>query len=186
MHSHDRTLIARLGFDDPDKRNPRHDLACRYLAEDKVASRLINKYFRRLGEEEDKPYWPTTRNEEPLTKGSGQYEVVIGFLDVWYHLDEEKEPSWDFLIEVKCNSISSTEILRQIKFYRESIKNCPKFRFAYGRPPRSQAGESYDCWILVTDFEIMESEENMFLKEGIEVFRLGADFEAWLVEQGVS
>ncbi len=32
MHSHDRTLIAELGFKDPDKGEPEHDLACNYLA----------------------------------------------------------------------------------------------------------------------------------------------------------
>lgn len=33
MHSHDRTLIARLGFSDPDRKDPRHDLACQYVVE---------------------------------------------------------------------------------------------------------------------------------------------------------
>lgn len=40
MHSHDRTMIAKLGFADDDKRNPEHDLACRYLMEDEIASRI--------------------------------------------------------------------------------------------------------------------------------------------------
>ncbi len=31
-HAHDRTLLARLGFDDPDKSEARHDSACFYLA----------------------------------------------------------------------------------------------------------------------------------------------------------
>ena len=34
VHSHDRTLIAKLGFADADKQDPRHDLACEYLATD--------------------------------------------------------------------------------------------------------------------------------------------------------
>lgn len=32
MHAHDRTLLARLGFGDADRKNPQHDLACQYLA----------------------------------------------------------------------------------------------------------------------------------------------------------
>lgn len=31
-HAHDRTLLAKLGFADPDKKDARHDLACRYTA----------------------------------------------------------------------------------------------------------------------------------------------------------
>ncbi len=41
MHSHDRTLLARLGFSDPDKKEPLHDLACAYLAEDTQARKLL-------------------------------------------------------------------------------------------------------------------------------------------------
>ncbi len=42
MHTHDRTLLARLGFSDPDKKEPLHDRACAYLAEDAQARRLIS------------------------------------------------------------------------------------------------------------------------------------------------
>ncbi len=32
MHSHDRTFLAKIGFQDPDRKNPRHDLAAAYLS----------------------------------------------------------------------------------------------------------------------------------------------------------
>ncbi len=44
-HSHDRTMLARLGFSDPDKQDPLHDLACRYLVRPTVASKLVRKYM---------------------------------------------------------------------------------------------------------------------------------------------
>lgn len=40
MHSHDRTLLAQLGFADRDKQNPLHDLACQYLIQPEQAHRL--------------------------------------------------------------------------------------------------------------------------------------------------
>ena len=40
MHSHDRTLLASMGFADPDRRERRHTLACQYLAEPETALRL--------------------------------------------------------------------------------------------------------------------------------------------------
>lgn len=39
-HASDRTLLASLGFADPDKREPMHDLACRYLTRPDVATRV--------------------------------------------------------------------------------------------------------------------------------------------------
>lgn len=40
-HAHDKTLIARLGFADADRREPLHDLACRYLALPEQAEKLV-------------------------------------------------------------------------------------------------------------------------------------------------
>jgi hypothetical protein len=40
-HSHDRTLIASLGFADPDKQDPMHDLACEYLSQPMQAEALV-------------------------------------------------------------------------------------------------------------------------------------------------
>ncbi len=44
-HSHDRTLLAKFGFDDVDRRNEKHDLACRYLVEDEQAAALAASLF---------------------------------------------------------------------------------------------------------------------------------------------
>jgi hypothetical protein len=38
MHSFDRTLLAKLGFSDPDSRDRMHDLGCQYLAQPEIAS----------------------------------------------------------------------------------------------------------------------------------------------------
>jgi len=40
-HAHDKTLIAQLGFADADRREPLHDMACRYLAQPEQAERLV-------------------------------------------------------------------------------------------------------------------------------------------------
>ena len=41
MHSHNQTLLSKLGFADPDKNDPRHDLACQYLGQTKQILRLF-------------------------------------------------------------------------------------------------------------------------------------------------
>lgn len=44
-HSHDRTLLAALGFQDPDKKDPKHTLACQYLCQPEVALRLATRLW---------------------------------------------------------------------------------------------------------------------------------------------
>ena len=43
MHSHDRTLLASLGFSDPDKKNRRHDYACQFLAKAENAVAIMHR-----------------------------------------------------------------------------------------------------------------------------------------------
>lgn len=40
MHSHDRTMIASMGFADPDKKEPLHELACQFLIQRAVAEKI--------------------------------------------------------------------------------------------------------------------------------------------------
>ena len=197
MHSHDRTQIVQYGFGDPDKRNSRHDLACQYLAQKEVAQRLVRRYWTRLsGEEDTATYGIRVRNEEPLTKGEGQYKTVVGFFDLTYtfkFVDGCDDADYLFLIEVKCDRISVSDILRQIKFYQESIKNCSKYytpeinEYKY-RDRKTHYYPLYDefVWVVVLDFDISALEEKMFFDEDILVLKLGADFDRWISDQAVS
>jgi hypothetical protein len=100
MHSSDRTLIARLGFADPDKGDIRHDLACQYVASDgnarKLLARVIDpKYYYHIRQNleslkfrgqsflnmEKCIFGPVTM-EMPISKGEAQYKTTIGFVDV--------------------------------------------------------------------------------------------------------
>lgn len=40
-HSHEQSLLARLGFADPDRKDKRHTLACQYLCEPEVARKVL-------------------------------------------------------------------------------------------------------------------------------------------------
>ncbi len=98
MHSHDRTLIASLGFLDPDKDNRTHDLACAYLAQGEVVAQLVGAPRKidvrvktkldtgsRFGRSYEGRLWTEaryeTRLEVPILKGQAQYQTTIGFMD---------------------------------------------------------------------------------------------------------
>ncbi len=113
MHSSDRTLAAKLGFADPDKKDPDHDLACQYLASEEITRQLVEKFFRpRIAacgpvrkKVEDRYYGTTEVTGErrlicfeydaalevPISKGEGKYKTTIGFLDVDINLCAETE-----------------------------------------------------------------------------------------------
>jgi hypothetical protein len=46
-HSHDKTLISRLGFSDPDKKDILHDVACKYLIQHENMVRLVKSFSSR-------------------------------------------------------------------------------------------------------------------------------------------
>lgn len=104
-HAHDRTLLAKLGFDDPDRRNPLHDAACQYLARPEIAAKVRDHIFGVPPQSSEPsvsvcridPYYGSTVSswitsnvaKEPISdvevhvcKGHGQYSSTIGFIDV--------------------------------------------------------------------------------------------------------
>lgn len=159
-HTHDRTLLNRLGFSDPDKKLKRHDLACRYVAQEDVLRRIFGL------SEKTKVY--DVEFEHIISKGSGQYMQHVGFADLTAFVrdDERGENSW-LLLEVKVTAVSAAEMLRQVKLYLGYLKG-------YSEAWRTA---------VVIDFPLDESDKQLLLAEKIRVVRLGKGFEDWLAEQ---
>jgi hypothetical protein len=110
-YAHDKTLLARLGFQDPDAREPLHDLGCEYIALERSTislQKLIhgdlpeivntnlqfetseginfnNEFIRNKMNLNitEVELVASSRVEVPLTKGQDQYKVTVGFLDVF-------------------------------------------------------------------------------------------------------
>lgn len=113
MHSHDRTMLAKLGFLDADKKNPHHDQACQYLTVPEIASKAIEKAVKPLlslkGKESTGSRIESNFRFDPecfdsvvvsktgfsakvstevhLQKGEGKYATTIGFIDLIYDVE---------------------------------------------------------------------------------------------------
>jgi hypothetical protein len=106
MYSHERTMLAKLGFADPDRREPLHDVACRYLSTEPAVRRLVThlglergpttiqginhlgKVERAEKSEHFASHYATLERE--ISKGQGQYRTTVGFIDLTLRIDIEE------------------------------------------------------------------------------------------------
>jgi hypothetical protein len=165
MHSHEKTLIARLGFADTDKRHSAHDEIQMQLCDDPIwLAREIGRHLRSTNEQD----WGqvgsfdvSRKVEEPISKGDGKYKTTIGFIDLQLCIRWFNGKEWDgnelpfrwqtWNIEIKALPCPAAEIIRQIKLYKEYTQS--------------------DGWVIITGYEMEPSEKRMIGREGILTFR---------------
>jgi hypothetical protein len=201
-HSHDRTLLASLGFADPDKREPLHDLACEYLSQTPQSERIARLVEPGVVSVE-------SRTEVAILKGDGQYRTTIGFLDL--RIDWVGKIKNGFVIvEVKINRVTVGEMIRQINLYREyaeqsgrsgtvalsSSLDASVFRqrlrdLGASRTPEESAGNSSksssmyvgSSCVVATAFDLDPGQIDTLQHENIRAIRLGEGFEKWFEER---
>jgi hypothetical protein len=137
MHSHDRTLLAKLAFADKDKSNPLHDWACQYLATPEGLEGL-RRLFAATIEGKTRLKLTNSHLEQHLIKGEGQYATTIGFLDFTARASYKSKStrysgvtppqtartvdvtsSHNILVEVKIAPVPIGDALRQLALYKE-------------------------------------------------------------------
>jgi hypothetical protein len=88
------TLLSKLGFQDPDKKNSKHDAAIHFVRQPEVLQQINDEFFsidKKVIDAYSIPgdkaqitvtvIKPTYETEHPITKGKGQYKQTIGFID---------------------------------------------------------------------------------------------------------
>jgi hypothetical protein len=173
MHSHDRTLLAKLGFADPDRQNPEHDLACLYLRQPDVMSRVVGHLLDR-GDGARRAYMKGRATPEyHLQKGYGQYATTVGFLDVCYaftYSHEEGEARYHVtggaFIEVKIAPTTVGDLLRQMNLYRAYLPHYAKW---FG--------------LVVAPWDITESVRDTLKSASLAYLKLGGAFRDWKASQ---
>lgn len=74
MSARGGTLLAKMGFRDSDRADPMHDAACAY-----VAANAKRVYAAMTGKH---PRSTRVTHEQIVSKGSGQYQTTVGFVDL--------------------------------------------------------------------------------------------------------
>jgi len=196
-HSHDRTLLASLGFSDPDKREQLHDLACEYLTETERAIRLV----RIANPPETGPISVRTILESEISKGEGQYRTTIGFLDLRIDWIGETRKGV-VLVEVKILSVSIGDILRQIALYRgylaasgggsvyaQSSLSTETFAARLramsdaSGPKKSGPIDTGMSWVLASVFKPVSGQLQTLREANIAHVHLGEGFTKWFEER---
>lgn len=201
MHSHDRTLIARLGFDDLDKKDPRHDLACQYLALPENVARIIEATNPSIEEfqgcdprligvtfslcDPDRDIIPI-RLEFPISKGDGQYKTTIGFADIVICYIERRrrkvEYEYDGVSWVESDKVTESCGIRkamiEVKISIGPIGDVLRQVNLY-----KNYLDSLGRVILATAYDISESDAATLRREGVSHVRLGKAFDLWCERQ---
>jgi hypothetical protein len=199
-HSHDRTLIASLGFADPDKHDQMHDLACEFLAEPTQAERIV----RFVEPQVDDRLSTEASVEVAISKGEGQYRTTIGFIDVQIEWERPEIESGLVVVEVKIGKTSIGDIVRQFNLYREYVGGRERglpvvldrstFQARLRAMRTTQASGQASGWIpsirmaptrwvLAHAFDLDAGQVDTLKRESVHPIRLGAGFSKWFEER---
>lgn len=170
-HSYDRTLLATLGFADPDRRTSDHDLACEYL---RTSPGVMERLVRTCVPPDVKGLKWESRREVPISKGEGKYKTTVGFIDVLVHVEfvdpiEDEMKYLNLIVEVKATPSSVGDLHRQLSLYREYPVLNPR---CWHR--------AYNNCVAATLFPLSEQDRNQLESDGIKCIRIGSsNFEEW-------
>lgn len=202
MHSHDRTMLAKLGFADPDRQSSEHDQACLYLSQPATTLKLAYMLLANARPDAHSAE-VEVKNEFHLQKGEGQYATTVGFIDMVMRLKYKSKdrylvrrdgwesrfikPEWkegdvtfggNIIIEVKTTPISIGDVLRQLVLYRDY--------FAQTRSTNGDLATSdsrLPQGLLVATWEITEAEEQLLEQRHFGFVHLGDGFREWQEQQ---
>jgi len=181
MHSHDRTMLASLGFADDDKKNPAHDRASLYLTQKETETKIgdwfcscVSSNFRK---NQIKNYEIKSKTEFHIQKGEGKYATTVGFLDVAFAISIEiskkagdSRYGFSFFAEVKIAKVSIGEVLRQMGLYKLYYPSGMDYLDDMKHVPRG---------ILVAPWDLTESELSELRAHQFDFIKLGAAFDEW-------
>lgn len=206
-HAHEKTLLARLGFSDPDRKEPLHDLACMYLSRPEAAGKIaLLPGEKTLQEWQKNPVIGIGHKKEGITFAAAFERMIcsgrftVGFVDLTlqfecvenrdgemhkryfpdgYRDGEWKPAEWKSVI-AKHNASFSWRACVEVKIQRFGVGEVIRQINLY------RANDSYqsnDHWILASPHSLPADERSALLTANITPIRLGPAFLQWVEER---
>lgn len=209
MRTSEQGLLAKLGFRDADREDPRHDKACRFFTRPDIAEKLLNAVhppgvaWVRMWRHYTSPdpelaglwtTWACVRGvtEDAVRTKSGFH---IGFVDAVVHgrcslhAPDIADDSDDDYRKRR------SDVIRRFGERRDGVLEVDevvvKIEVKIGRVPTSEVirqietyrgGNHSDLWVLAIDYALSEEERRALIAQRITPIRLGPAFEAYLRE----
>lgn len=211
-HSHDKTLLARLGFQDPDAKDPLHDLACEYMALEENVLKLQEivdpvpdvtigeDVTSELGFEPDEGDFnfrftevvssAESHIESVLTKGMGQYMTTVGFIDVdarWRVV--QKRVGTMKLRHEQVRKVDDRHyngrIVIEVKISSITVGDVARQMNLY-RSHILAMGDYRSKFVVAAAFDVNEYYRSALERENVTIVRLGERFGVWAREKANS
>jgi hypothetical protein len=210
MHGHERTLLARFGFADPDRRDALHDLACRYLTSEPAIRRLVERLGIESHRNSDAFEYASgveqkcdttcavasfaTNLERAISKGFGNYRTTIGFIDVALRLEIEERFTNVMRRRIRgyganesswnsvddFNERSSREYGIEVKATPISLGDLIRQMNLY------REYSTIRKWIVATTYPLTRADIECLQNEKLQHVYLGSHFQAFVAGQRVS
>jgi hypothetical protein len=127
MRTMDRTYLASLGFNDPDKGNDLHEQTCLYLSQpDKLEKLWDFAGMPRSTAWEDLENGKWVSRELPYDTPQARLgyrlgeKQLVGFIDVLVSAFARCYPA-AVIVEVKCKPLAVSLIIQQVNLYRQYL-----------------------------------------------------------------
>ena len=209
MHTHERTLIAQLGFADLDRHQPLHDLACQYLATPEASQRLIDQleinHGPKLCCEDEHTYQEKAIKSRQvddfaavqhyrITPENKNHQVLVGFADLVLVVDYTEQYT-ELFERWRVEDQNSEEDWGPWEAQDDLVASDHLYIGVEIKVKLTSIGEilrhisllrlysEFPYWVLVTSYDLTLSERSLLTKRKIHHFRLGTKFEEYVVQR---
>lgn len=199
-HAHEKTLLARFGFNDPDRKEPLHDLACIYLSRPEAAEKIaLLPGEKTLQKWRSAAFINAGHKKEGITFKAVFERMIldrhftVGFVDLSLSFRITENRDGEYKESVRWGEWRSVTGKHSAEFHWSAFIEVKIQRFGVGDLIRQinfyrRYDEEVNCrddhrWIVASPHRLSADERSALLTAEIIPIRLGPAFLQWVEER---